>query len=180
MANKNPIKIVEVESISVTRLKELFGKGKFASLEFVKKSDGTNRVLNGKLTVKRCFAGGEASYDAESRGQVRIVDINKKNDEGKRVGRFTAVTTNNLKWVQSEGIRYVVTGEKVPERTFISSIQHNNINKILRLTLNDKVYVYFGVPREVYIALINSPNKGNYFNTHIKNVYKFNAVNGRG
>lgn len=180
MANKNPIKIVEVESISVTELKKLFGRGKFASLEFVKKSDGTDRVLNGKLTVKRCLAGGEASYDAESRGQVRIVDINKKDKDGKRVGRFTAVTANNLKWVQAEGVRYVVTGNAKPERVFIQSIQHNNINKILRLTLNDRTYVYFGVPREVYVALINSPNKGNYFNTHIKNVYKFNEVSVRG
>jgi hypothetical protein len=176
MANKNTIKIVEVESIGINKLKSLFGKGRFASVEFVKKSDGKDRVLNGKLLVKAGLVGGEASYDAESRGQVRIFDINKKNADGKRVGRYTAVTTDNIKWVQSQGVKYVVTGNKEPVLNFIQSIIYNHVNKLLRLTLNGNVYAYFNVPREVHIGLVNSPNKGNFFNTNIKDKFYFTKV----
>lgn len=36
-----------------------------------------------------------------------------------------------------------------------------------------KVYKYFNVPEEVYLALITTPSVGSFFNSYIKGVYRF-------
>ncbi len=36
-----------------------------------------------------------------------------------------------------------------------------------------RTYVYFGIPRRVYDALVRAPSIGAYFNDHIRDAYRF-------
>lgn len=52
-------------------------KGKFFSVTFVKK-DGSIRVLNGRLGVKKYTHGGELKFDPEGKGLMVVFDVIKK------------------------------------------------------------------------------------------------------
>ncbi len=179
MANRRRnVTTVEVDTFSTGFLKELFGdKGKFATVNFIKKSNGAVRTLNGKSKAFAALKGGDEAYDAESRGQVRVADVNVYKDEkGNPCARRTAyraVVVDNIQWVTSGGKKYVRKGDVKPELAFIQNITYDTRSNILRLVLSGKIYRYYEVPREKHIGLINAENKGRYFNENIKNVYKF-------
>jgi hypothetical protein len=49
--------------------------------------------------------------------------------------------------------------------------------KILEVEFREGgVYQYHNVPESVYLSLLNSSSKGKYFNTHIKNTYKWKKI----
>lgn len=50
---------------------------KFFTVKF-KKKDGTTRILNGKLGVKKHLKGGEKKYDASSLGYITVYDAKNK------------------------------------------------------------------------------------------------------
>lgn len=170
---------IRIPTMTEAGLKALFGKGKFATVKFIKKSTDTLRTLNGKLTVQSAFAGGDASYDASARGQVRIVDVNihkdRKGNKIPRTAEFRAVTLANIKEVTADGVRYIVEGGE-PVLDFLQNPRYNERFQILALTLNGEVYAYKHVPKYVYRNLVLSENKGKYFNEFIKGVYEFSKV----
>ena len=168
MANK----IKEIQNINVNQLKSLFSEGKFATVVFTKKSDGSERTLNGKLLVKSALKGGEAPYTASDYGQLRVFDVNLKDNNGKRVGGYRSVTAQNVKSVTSKGVKYVVKHPDVV-LNFVQSIRYNFKSKVLTLKLNGKVYNYHNVGVHVHRGLIDATNKGAYFNQHIKGQYSF-------
>lgn len=109
MSKKRNRKIVEVKEIGVGELAGLFGQGRFATVTFVKKGDGSTRVLNGKTSVRNALKGGEATFDAKARGMLRVADVNLRDAQGKRYSGYRTVTAQNVREVSSGGIRYVVT-----------------------------------------------------------------------
>jgi hypothetical protein len=167
-------KVEYIQTITVDELADKFGKGKFATVVFKKKSDGSTRILNGKTSVKRGLKGGEASYDAKSRGQLRVFDVNLK-ENGKRVGGYRSVTASNVEEVRSGKVIYKVQNVK-PVLNFVQSITHESRTNILRVVLNGVVYRYFEVPRSVYLDLIEATNKGEFFNQNIRNAYGYLRV----
>lgn len=42
---------------------------------------------------------------------------------------------------------------------------------------NGGIYKYFGVPKNIYLNLINAPSKGKYFHNFIKDIYKYQKIN---
>jgi hypothetical protein len=85
--------------LTVDKLFEMFGKGRFASVVFEKK-DGTLRKLTGKTHVNKHINGNGASYDAHERGQIRVFDVNADG--------WRTVTADRVKEVVANNTRYVV------------------------------------------------------------------------
>jgi|SRR6476620_1991597 len=177
MSRKVNRKVVNIKEISVGELSGLFGLGRFATVVFVKKGNGQLRTLNGKTSVRSALRGGEAPYDAKARGQLRVCDVNLRDEKGKRYSGYRAVTAQNVKEVTSNGIRYVVTDGGKPLRNFVSAISYHAKGKVLTLELNGgKKYNYFDVPSEIHLGLVNAENKGEYFNKNIKGKFDFRLV----
>ena len=172
--------IVEVPRFTTGFLKSLFGNGRLATVNFTKKKDGSIRTLNGKALVKTALRGGEAAYDAESRGQVRVVDVNihtdRKGNKIPRTAEFRAVTVENINWVTANGKKYIAVGGGEPVLNFVQGITYNNLNKFLRLVLSGVTYIYWNVPKSIHVGLIDAENQGKYFNDNIKGVFEYTRV----
>lgn len=169
--NKNP-KIVEVDSFSVRQLKEIFGKGRFGTVVFTKKKDGSVRTLNGKTTVLDAMVGGTEAYDASAYGQVRVCDVNLSDSNGNRTKGYRTVTAQNVISATSNGVKYVVK-TPTPVLNFVQKISFDNNTNTLFLQLSGVSYRFFNVARSVYINLISAENKGEFFNKHIRGTYDY-------
>ena len=71
--------------------------------------------------------------------------------------------------------------EEIPlipvDSTSIKAIGYDVINGILRVRfVNDNVYDYLEVLPDVFDEFMNSPSKGTYLNTKIKDAYRFEKV----
>ena len=75
----------------------LASEGKFVRVTFTKK-DGSQRVLNGRLGVKKHLKGGVSTLDPEK--FVTIYDIQNKG--------YRAVNRETIQEVAIEGVIYVV------------------------------------------------------------------------
>jgi hypothetical protein len=56
-------------------------KGRFFTVSFIKRTDGTKRVMNARLGVKAYLKGGELPYNPNSKGThglIPVFDIPKK------------------------------------------------------------------------------------------------------
>jgi hypothetical protein len=53
-------------------------KGKFFTVTFVKRTDGTTRVMNARLGVRSYLKGGELPYDPTSKNLLPVFDVPKK------------------------------------------------------------------------------------------------------
>lgn len=51
---------------------------KFFTVVFVKRTDNSVRVLNGRLRVRKHLKGGSAAYDFSSKGLVSVYDTQAK------------------------------------------------------------------------------------------------------
>lgn len=179
MANrKRTYDVVEVNGgFSVPFLKQVLGeKGRLATVNFDKKSDGSNRTLNGKTKAFTAMSGGEPAYDAESRGQLRVADVNVWKD-GVRRTEYRTVTAANVKWITANGKKYVAWGAGEPEVAVISGIRHSINTGILGIFWSGKsLYHYFDVPRTVYMNLVDAVDKVQFFNDHIRGLYKYQKI----
>ena len=176
MANRKRKKEVEISTVNTNELRSMFDRGLFATVNFTKKGDGSNRTLNGKLSVRSALRGGEASYDAESRGQLRIADVNLRDENGNRYSGFRAVTAKNVNWITSKGIKYIVVDGGKPLTNFVRKIDYLASARVLMLQLTDRKYIYKNVPANVAEGMKSAENKGSYFNTFIKGTYDFEVV----
>jgi hypothetical protein len=175
MAKNINRKTITIGTISVADLERMFAKGKFATVNFIKKSTGKPRTLNGKLKVFKALKGGDAAYDAKANGQLRVVDVNVYKDaKGNKVPRhsaYRAVTAQNVQWVTSEGKQYIVTADGKPLTHFVRSITFSK--GTLELDLQGRKYGFLKVPTSIHKGLIEATNKGEYFNQNIKGKYEF-------
>lgn len=175
MANRNKNRrVINIQDVNVRELRNHFAKGRIATVVFTKKGDGSTRVLNGKTNVQRGMVGGEPAYDAESRGQLRVFDVNAKDANGVRTGGYRTVTAQNVQEIRANGNIYKVVGGGEPALALIQGVQFSN--GVLRLVINGNVYRYFGVPREIHIGLVDAPNKGSYFNSNIRGKFDYVRV----
>lgn len=64
--------------MELTRLKQLLGGGKIASVTFVKRSDGMERKMLCRVGVRKGVTGRGAAYDAESKNLLTVYDMEKQ------------------------------------------------------------------------------------------------------
>lgn len=60
--------------MELTRFRDLVGNG-FATVKFVKRSDGNVRKMNFRLGVKKHLRGGEVAYDPAKHNLVVVYDV---------------------------------------------------------------------------------------------------------
>ena len=53
-------------------------KGKFFTVSFIKRTDGTRRVMNARLGVKAFLKGGTLPYDPEAKRLIPVYDVQKR------------------------------------------------------------------------------------------------------
>ena len=65
------------------------------------------------------------------------------------------------------------------ESTAITHADYGDRARCLFVTfVTGRVYVYDGVPRDVYAALLRAPSKGEFFNGEIRDRYRATRVRG--
>ena len=62
--------------MTVRELRELVGERNIFTVEFIKK-DGSLRVMNCRLGVKKHLRGGELSYNASKKNLLPVFDMDK-------------------------------------------------------------------------------------------------------
>lgn len=82
------------------------GKGGFFTVNFVKK-DGTPRVMNARLDVKKYLKGGTLPYDARAMGYISVYDMVNKG--------YRMVNSNTITALNIGGRRYTVNPEATIE-----------------------------------------------------------------
>jgi hypothetical protein len=74
-------------------------KGKFFTVTFVKRTDGTKRVMNARLGVKAYLKGGRLPYEPEPKGLIPVYDMQRR-----RYRMINLRTITNLKIGNNEYI----------------------------------------------------------------------------
>lgn len=60
------------------------------------------------------------------------------------------------------------------ESSAVSFIHYDEVAAELHVQFSTgRAYVYYGVPRRIYDGLMRAPSIGVYFNTHIRNRYRY-------
>jgi len=168
--NKNKIAVTK---ITLGSLDEAFGQGRFATVVF-RKNDGTMRTLNGKTNVRKAVKGVGANYDARERGQIRVFDVNLR-ENGQRVGGYRTVTANKVVSISANKKVYELVGELKTKPEFINGVivQGNTV----RVGMNGKdTYEYTGVPTSLGLNFRDAENKGEFFNEHIKGKFAYRKL----
>jgi hypothetical protein len=79
------------------------GKGGFFTVSFVEK-DGTLRVMNARLDVKKYLKGGKLKYDARARGYIPAYDMVNKGYRMINSNTITALNIGNKRYTVSQDI----------------------------------------------------------------------------
>lgn len=72
-------------------------EGKIVTVEFIKRTDGTRRVLNCRLGVKSKLRGGKPKYDAAEKGLVVVFDM--------QAGEYRSIPLDAVLSVTADGER---------------------------------------------------------------------------
>lgn len=75
-------------------------KGRFFTVEFAKRSDGSLRTMTCRTGVKAGLAGGEAAYDPVAHGLIWVYEINT---HGRR-----SIPIEGLRRVKKNGLWHLV------------------------------------------------------------------------
>jgi len=67
-------------------------KGKFFTVTFIKK-DGTERVMNARLGVKKYLKGGDLPYNADEKGLIPVYDVKLGKSQADDAYRMVNVST---------------------------------------------------------------------------------------
>jgi hypothetical protein len=73
-------------------------KGKIFTVVFTKRGDGSERVLNGRLGVKRYLKGGSLPFDPFEKGLIPVYDIQKKD--------YRMIPIDSMKYLKIGGQLY--------------------------------------------------------------------------
>jgi hypothetical protein len=73
-------KISSIETINKDQAKQIIKntRGKFFTVTFVKRMDGTIRVMNARLGVKAYLKGGTLPYNPEPKELIPVFDVAKR------------------------------------------------------------------------------------------------------
>ena len=167
MINTN---VQTVDNFTLGMLKQAFAKGRFATAKFF--TDKGLRVLNGKTKIVAALRGDEASYDAESRGQLRVADVNLKDADGKRTSGYRTVTAAKLVELSANGKRIVLKGEYKAPTEFISDVKMVGTSMFVKMN-GKTLYQFLNVPREPVKEFAVAESRGKFFNENIKGKFHF-------
>jgi len=78
----------------------LKSKGRFFSVEFIKRTNGQLRRMNCRLGVKGHLKGGSLKYNAKDRGLICVWDSRKK--------QYRMVNLETLVYLTMEGLKYEI------------------------------------------------------------------------
>lgn len=59
----------------------------------------------------------------------------------------------------------------------LDSVGYDEENNILIIKFRNGTYKYFGVPKQIFLKLLNAPSKGKYHHDFIKNNYPYKKIN---
>jgi hypothetical protein len=74
--------------------------GKTFTVTFIKRTDGTERVLNARIGVKKYLRGGDLNYDPTEKGLIPVYDMIK--------GGYRTIPIESIKRVVVGGVIYTV------------------------------------------------------------------------
>lgn len=74
---------------NVNEFKKAVG-GKFFTVEFTK-TDGSNRILSGRVGVKKYLKGGNTRYNASEKGNVVLYDMKEKSYKSFKLANLKAL-----------------------------------------------------------------------------------------
>lgn len=58
--------------------------------------------------------------------------------------------------------------------TAILRVEYDELSQeLVVIFTSGRLYTYYDVPRDVYQRFVNAPSKGQFFNAHIKDRYRF-------
>lgn len=121
--------------IDVETAKELIfnTKGKFFTVTFIKK-DGSERVMNARLGVKKYLKGGELKYNPAEMGMIPVYDMGAKG--------YRMVNTNTIKNLKIGKNEYVIP-TAVSESQLDENAKPEDIGKGTRLFFKDDKTTYY-------------------------------------
>ncbi len=69
-----------VNTINRSAAKQLIKdtRGKFFTVSFIKRTDGTTRIMNARLGVKAFLKGGTLPYNPEAKRLIPVYDVQKR------------------------------------------------------------------------------------------------------
>ena len=73
-------------------------KGQIFTVAFIKKTDGTQRIMNCRLGVTRYLKGGVLPYDAKAKGYIPVYDLQKKAYRILNTNTLTALKIGGEAW----------------------------------------------------------------------------------
>lgn len=76
--------------------------GKIVAVEFRKRGDGNLRLMTCRQGVVSRLKGGEPSYDATSKGLIRVFDMNAMTKDGKQ-GDYRCVPVEGITQIKVDG-----------------------------------------------------------------------------
>lgn len=121
--------------IDVETAKELIfnTKGKFFTVTFIKK-DGSERVMNARLGVKKYLRGGELKFNPAEMGLIPVYDMGAKG--------YRMVNTNTIKNLKIGKNEYVIP-TAVSESQLDENAKPEDIGKGTRLFFKDDKTTYY-------------------------------------
>lgn len=93
-------KTVEVSQEQAQQMVKGYKGRQFFTVEFVKRSNGKDRVMNCRKGVSKGVRGGGLRFDPASKGLVSVFDIPKK--------EYRFISLDNIKRISLKGKRYIV------------------------------------------------------------------------
>lgn len=59
----------------------------------------------------------------------------------------------------------------------LDSVGYDEETKTLVIKFHHGKYKYFGVPKQIFLNLLNASSKGSYHADFIKNIYRYQKIN---
>jgi hypothetical protein len=98
---------VEKISIDTQQAKQLIKdtKGKIFTVTFIKRTDGSVRVMNARLGVKAYLKGGTLPYNPEEKGLIPVFDIQKRSYRMISLDSILVLKTGNKEYEIKDNIK---------------------------------------------------------------------------
>jgi hypothetical protein len=103
-------------------------KGKIFTVTFTKK-DGTERVMNARLGVKKYLQGGTLTFNAESKGLIPVYDLQAPDPEK----AYRMVSVDTISKLKIGGNTYTVTSSVTENKKSKSKTSKELLNDVLEL-----------------------------------------------
>lgn len=95
--------------MKLAELKSIVQNGKFFTVVFIKRTDGTVRTMRARTGVVRHLIGGERRYDPDQKGLLIVYDIEKRG--------YRAIPSENVMGIRANGKIYSANADTVKPAT---------------------------------------------------------------